>query len=139
MAVFEGLDTLRQSDVRRKSGYFGFRTSAYRPDHPAKDIKKVLGESVASVRTGASQVDIAGKTIAELTSAISRVAAMTGEIAAAAREQSQSIDQVNQAVSQMDDTTQQNTALVEQMADASDSLNSQGRTLYDTIGFFKLD
>ena len=115
------------------------RNLARRSADAAKDIKKLLGESVVSVRSGASQVDVAGKTIAELTAAISNVAAITSEIAAAAREQSQSIDQVNQAVSQMDDATQQNAALVEQMAAASESLKSQGHNLYETISSFKLD
>ena len=42
-----------------------------------------------------------------------------GEIAAASREQSTGIEQVNRAVAQMDETTQQNAALVEEAAASS--------------------
>jgi len=46
---------------------------------------------------------------------------------------------VNQAVSQMDQSTQQNAALVEEIAATSESLNTQGKELNATVGFFKLD
>jgi methyl-accepting chemotaxis protein len=91
------------------------------------------------VQAGAEQVNLAGKTIAELTDAISNVATITSEIADSARAQSRAIDEVNQAVALMDQSTQQNAALVEQIAAASDSLKSQGRELNRTVGFFKLE
>ena len=53
------------------------------------------------------------------------------EIAAASREQSEGIGQVNQAVAQMDEVTQQNAALVEQAAAASGSLQEQAARLHD--------
>lgn len=115
------------------------RSLARRSADAAKDIKKMLSETVVQVRDGASQVDVAGKTIKELTDAVANVATITRDIADAAREQSRSIDQVNQAVVSMDETTQQNAALVEEMAAASESLNVEGRNLYETVGFFKLD
>jgi methyl-accepting chemotaxis protein-1 (serine sensor receptor) len=61
------------------------------------------------------------------------------EIAAASGEQSRGIEQVNQTITQMDEVTQQNAALVEEAAAASQSLEDQGRQLNESISFFRLD
>lgn len=114
------------------------RNLAQRSTGAAKDIKALLETSVGNVQAGAEQVNLAGKTISELTHAVRNVATITNEIASSAREQSRAIDEVNQAVSLMDQTTQQNAALVEEIAAASDSLNSQGRDLNAAVAFFKL-
>ena len=68
--------------------------------------------------------------------AIHQVSQLVGEIAAAAVEQSQGIMQVQQAVNQMDDVTQQNAALVEQAAAASQSLQEQAGNLNQLVGKF---
>ena len=114
------------------------RNLAQRSTNAAKEIKVLLDASVDNVRAGAEQVNLAGRTIAELTDAIGSVATITAEISAAAQEQSRSIDEINQAVSLMDQSTQQNAALVEEIAAASQSLKAQGRELHSTVGFFKL-
>ena len=114
------------------------RSLAQRSTGAAKEIKTLLEESVGNVHAGAAEVNLAGKTIAELTDAISSVATITTEIAASAHEQSRAIDEVNQAVSLMDQSTQQNATLVGEIAAASESLRSQSRELHTTVGFFKL-
>ena len=81
----------------------------------------------------------AGKTMTEVTQAVARVTDIMGEIAAASKEQSRGIGQVNQAVTQMDQVTQQNAALVEEAAAASRSLEDQGQQLTQAIGFFHMD
>jgi methyl-accepting chemotaxis protein len=115
------------------------RNLAQRSTNAAKEIKVLLDASVDNVRAGAEQVNLAGRTIAELTDAIGNVATITAEISASAQEQSRSINEINQAVSLMDQSTQQNAALVEEIAAASQSLKSQGRELHTTVSFFKLD
>lgn len=114
------------------------RNLAQRSTSAAKEIKALLDASVGNVEAGAEQVNLAGRTIAELTDAVSNLATMTREIADSAREQSHAIGEVNQAVSQMDQSTQQNAALVEEIAATSESLNTQGKELNATVGFFKL-
>jgi methyl-accepting chemotaxis protein-1 (serine sensor receptor) len=69
---------------------------------------------------------------------VARVTDIMGEIAAASAEQSRGIDQVNLTITQMDETTQQNAALVEQAAAASKSLEAQGRELSDTVAAFRM-
>ncbi|WP_186168251.1 methyl-accepting chemotaxis protein [Burkholderia gladioli] len=114
------------------------RNLAQRSTSAAKEIKALLEASVGNVRSGASQIGLAGKTIAELNRAVGNVAQITTEIAASAHEQSRAIEEVNQAVASMDQTTQQNAALVQQMAAASEALSAQGRDLHATVGFFRL-
>ncbi|MFI3181489.1 MAG: hypothetical protein QX193_08560, partial [Methylococcales bacterium] len=65
------------------------------------------------------------------------VTATIGQITAASSEQTAGIEQVNEAISQMDDVTQQNAALVEEAAAASEGLEDQARNLSITMGNFK--
>jgi uncharacterized phage infection (PIP) family protein YhgE len=71
-------------------------------------------------------------------SAIKRLTDIMGEISAASTEQSQGVAQVGEAVTQMDQATQQNAALVEEMAAAASSLKSQAGDLVQTVAVFKL-
>jgi len=69
---------------------------------------------------------------------VKKVTDIVGEIASAAHEQSSGIEQVNQAVTAMDEMTQQNAALVEQAAAASETLEEQASGLETLMQFFKL-
>ncbi|MGB2681921.1 MAG: methyl-accepting chemotaxis protein, partial [Candidatus Competibacter sp.] len=71
--------------------------------------------------------------------AIKKVSDIVAEIAAASREQASGIEQVNKAILQMDQTTQQNAALVEQTASASQAMGDQAQELQRLMAFFKLD
>ncbi|MFZ3220344.1 MAG: CZB domain-containing protein, partial [Rhodoferax sp.] len=57
---------------------------------------------------------------------------------AASNEQAMGVTQVGEAVTQMDQATQQNAALVEEMAAAASSLKSQAQDLVQTVAVFKL-
>ena len=75
--------------------------------------------------------------MSEVVTSIRRVTDIVSEISAASSEQSQGVDQVNEAVTHMDQATQQNAALVEEMAAAAASLNGQARDLVSTVSAFK--
>lgn len=74
----------------------------------------------------------------EVVASIRRVTDIMGEISAASSEQNQGVQQVGQAVVQMDQTTQQNAALVEEMAAAAASLRSQAQELVQVVSRFRL-
>ena len=74
----------------------------------------------------------------EVVASIKRVTDIMGEISAASTEQSQGVAKVGDAVTQMDQVTQQNAALVEEMAAAAISLKSQAQELVQTVAMFKL-
>ena len=114
------------------------RTLAQRSAAAAKEIKELIGASVAVVEAGSKQAAEVGETMSEVKDAIRRVSEIVAEIAGASAEQSRGIEQVNQAVTQMDEVTQQNAALVEQAAAAAQSLEEQATTLRRAVSVFRL-
>ena len=114
------------------------RSLAGRSADAAKEIKSLISASVERVEQGSSLVDQAGITMTEVVSSIRRVTDIMRDISAASHEQSQGVSQVSDAVMQMDQATQQNAALVEEMAAAASSLNSQSQELVITMEGFKL-
>ena len=114
------------------------RSLAQRSSSAAKEIKDLISTSVQKIQAGSNLATEAGRTMSEVTTAVARVNDIMGEIAAASSEQSRGIEQVNTAITQMDEVTQQNAALVEQAAAASQSLEDQGRNLTAAISSFRL-
>ncbi|HIH2749605.1 methyl-accepting chemotaxis protein [Burkholderia aenigmatica] len=114
------------------------RSLAQRSSTAAKEIKELISASVQTIRDGSALAGEAGKTMSDVTQAVARVTDIMGEIAAASAEQSRGIDQVNLTITQMDETTQQNAALVEQAAAASKSLEAQGHELSETVAAFRM-
>jgi methyl-accepting chemotaxis protein len=115
------------------------RSLAGRSADAAKEIKRLIHASVARVEHGSALVDQAGATMTEVVSSIKRVTDIMGEISAASSEQSNGVAQVGEAVTHMDQATQQNAALVEQMAAATSSLKSQALDLVRLVDAFKVD
>ena len=114
------------------------RSLAGRSADAAKEIKTLINASVERVEQGTALVDQAGSTMTEVVSSIRRVTDIMGEISAASNEQSLGVSQVGEAVTQMDQVTQQNAALVEEMAAAASSLKSQAQELVQVVALFKL-
>ncbi|WP_321170354.1 methyl-accepting chemotaxis protein [Pseudoduganella aquatica] len=80
----------------------------------------------------------AGKAMSEVVDSVRRITTIMSDIVHAAQEQSSGIEQVNQAITQIDEMTQQNAALVEQAAAASESLREQAGALSDAVAVFTL-
>jgi methyl-accepting chemotaxis protein len=114
------------------------RALAQRSAEAAKEIKGLIEASVERVEQGAVLVDEAGSTMNEIVASIRRVSDIMGEISAASKEQSAGVAQIGEAVSQMDQTTQQNAALVEESAAAAESLRVQAHQLVDAVSVFRL-
>ncbi|TXT39999.1 MAG: methyl-accepting chemotaxis protein [Comamonadaceae bacterium] len=114
------------------------RSLAGRSAEAAKEIKSLINTSVARVEQGNALVDQAGSTMSEVVSAIHRVTDIMGEISAASHEQASSAAQVREVIAQMDQVTQQNAALVEQMAAAASSLNSLAGEQVRAVSVFQL-
>ena len=114
------------------------RSLAQRSADAAKEIKGLIGASVAKVEGGARLVADAGRTMTEIVSSVQRVSDIIGEVTAASAEQSDGIGQVNVSVAQLDQMTQQNAALVEQSSAAAESLKEQAGRLAEMVGTFRL-
>ncbi|OGB29896.1 MAG: chemotaxis protein [Burkholderiales bacterium RIFCSPLOWO2_12_FULL_61_40] len=115
------------------------RSLAQRSASAAKEIKLLIGASVERVESGSRLVENAGSTMDEIVGSVQRVRDIIGEISAAAADQSDGIGQVNSAVNALDQMTQQNAALVEQSAAASESLRDQAHKLAQAVSTFKLN
>ena len=114
------------------------RSLAGRSAKAAKEIKSLIAASVERVEAGTALVDKAGATMTEVVVSIGKVTDIMGEISSASREQAMGVSQVGEAVTDMDQGTQQNAALVEQIAAAADGLRSQAHELVDAVATFKL-
>ncbi len=113
------------------------RTLAQRSAGAAKEIKGLIEESVGKVADGSALVRQAGTTMGEIVASVQRVTDIMAEISAASQEQSSGIEQVNQAVVQMDETTQQNAALVEEASAAARSMEEQANLLAEAVSVFR--
>jgi methyl-accepting chemotaxis protein len=114
------------------------RMLAQRSASAAKEIKALIDSTVSQVETGSGEVKRAGETMDRVVESVRRVTSTISEISSASTEQTIGIGQVSQAVAQMDEVTQQNAALVEKAAAASEALLDQARQLSDLVNVFKL-
>ncbi|HVJ37852.1 MAG TPA: methyl-accepting chemotaxis protein, partial [Stenotrophomonas sp.] len=114
------------------------RSLAQRSANAAKEIKGLIDESVGRVADGSALVHQAGTTMGEIVASVQRVTDIMGEISAASQEQSAGIEQVNQTVTQMDETTQQNAALVEEATASARALEEQAGELREAVSLFRL-
>ena len=115
------------------------RNLAQRSASAAREIRGLIDTSVQRADQGAALVDRAGATMAEVVEAIRRVSTVVAQISAASAEQSSGVTQIGEAVNQLDQTTQQNAALVEESAAAASSLRQQAEELVQSVAVFRLD
>ncbi|WDS38118.1 methyl-accepting chemotaxis protein [Pseudoxanthomonas sp.] len=114
------------------------RSLAQRSAEAAKEIKTLISDSAQEVEQGAALVARAGSTMAEVVTSVQRVTDIMAEISAASAEQSSGIEQVSRTVMQLDETTQQNAALVEEATAAAKSLEDQASDLGRAVAVFRL-
>jgi methyl-accepting chemotaxis protein len=114
------------------------RILAQRSAQAAKEIKSLISNSSDSVEAGYGLATETGQSIGRLVSQVQKVSQFMGDIATGSEQQQLGINQVNQAVSQLDQTTQQNAALVEEASAAASSLNDQAMKLQQAVAQFRL-
>ena len=114
------------------------RSLAQRSSVAAKEIRTLIAASAQTVETGASLVKDAQTSMSDIETTVQRVSDIVGEIRTAASEQADGLGQVTTTVSLLDQSTQQNAALVEQTAAAAESLKDQARLLVDTVAVFRM-
>jgi methyl-accepting chemotaxis protein len=115
------------------------RTLAQRTAAAAKEVKQLIGDSVEKTTAGTQLVGRAGETMAEIVQAVKSVTDIMSAIASASLQQGSGIGQVNEAVAQMDKVTQQNAALVEEIAASAKALEDHALGLVESVAVFTLD
>ncbi|UDF31364.1 UNVERIFIED_ORG: methyl-accepting chemotaxis protein [Roseateles sp. XES5] len=115
------------------------RELAQRSAQAAKEIKGLIQNSSAEVGTGVKLVRDAGAALKTISGFIVEINTHMESIATSAKEQSVGLAEVNTAVNAMDQTTQQNAAMVEQSNAASNTLANEAVRLRDLVCQFRLD
>ncbi|WP_176053403.1 methyl-accepting chemotaxis protein [Paraburkholderia caribensis] len=114
------------------------RALAQRSSAASKEIAELISNSKSGVEKGSRYAKEAGDAMSQIESTVQAMTNSMLGILAATREQSTGIGQINRAISEIDKVTQQNAALVEQVAAAANALESKARGLQSSVSSFKL-
>ena len=114
------------------------RALAQRTAAAAKDIKQLISESGTRVTAGVSSAAQARERMQAVVQSIGQVNILLDEISTAAGEQQVGISQINEAVAHMDSITQQNAAMVEELAAAAQSVHGQVQSVSNSMRLFRL-
>jgi methyl-accepting chemotaxis protein len=115
------------------------RSLAGRSAEAAREIRALIHASVERVEHGSTLADQAGTTMDKVVQSIQQVCGLMSGISSASTEQNDGVRRIGSAVTEIDQSTQQNAALVEQMVAAAASLESQAQDLVRSVAVFKLD
>jgi methyl-accepting chemotaxis protein len=113
------------------------RSLAGRSATAAREIKSLIQDSVKKVGDGSELVTRSGLSLGAIVASVNKVSDIIAEIAAASREQSSGIEQVNRAVSRMESITQDNSTLVEQATSASRKMADEAARLDEILSQFR--
>ena len=104
----------------------------------AKEIEKLIKDSIVRVDKGNSLMDETEKVLQEIIENTQKTSDVVGEIASSLKEQSSAAGDIRSAVEELNQVTQQNASLVEEIASSSENMNSEAVELADQVSFFKL-
>ncbi|WP_377299778.1 methyl-accepting chemotaxis protein [Rhizobium sp. SGZ-381] len=114
------------------------RELAQRSASAAKEIKTLIGNSETAVSEGVKLVNDTGSGLHEIAGLVQLINQHMDAIATAAQEQSSGLSEVNTAVNHMDQATQQNAAMVEEMNAAGAGLAQEAATLSELLQQFRM-
>ncbi len=114
------------------------RSLASRSAEAAKEIKHLISNSVAEIHAGNHEAAYAGETMEQAIAEIRKVTQLISDISHASGEQNNGVAQVAEAITHIDQTTQKNAALVEEMAGAAAGLRHQSEALVRAVSIFRL-
>ncbi|NTZ91568.1 methyl-accepting chemotaxis protein [Agrobacterium tumefaciens] len=114
------------------------RELAQRSAGAAKEIKSLITKSNQQVEEGVHLVGDTGKALDVIVAEVQEINQHVAAIVESAQEQSSGLQQINVAVNQMDQDTQKNAAMVEEMTAASHTLAGEVDALNRLLGQFEL-
>jgi methyl-accepting chemotaxis protein len=141
LALNAGVEAARAGEVGRGFAVVAseVRALAQRSAEAAKQIKQLISTSSRQVEAGVKLVDATGTALVKIVDQVAEISTLVGDISASASEQALALAQINTSINQMDQTTQQNAAMVEENSAASQSLAQQADELAALVGKFKVE
>jgi methyl-accepting chemotaxis protein len=112
------------------------RTLAQRSAEAAKDISRLINESVRKIELSGEIADTSGVVMTEIVNAVKKVSDLANEIASGSAEQTTGIQQISKAMNNLDQGSQNNAASSEEIASTSEEISSQAtqmRNLVETL------
>ena len=140
LALNAGVEAARAGEAGRGFAVVAseVRALSQRSSDAAREIADLISESGRQVNRGVGLVDKAGEALRDIVQSVVEISGHVRTIAASAREQSTGISEINTAIGQLDQSTQQNAAMVEETTAASMTLADEASQLSRTVAHFSI-
>ncbi len=115
------------------------RNLAQKSAHAAKDISALITSTTQKIEGGTKLVEQTNGVFKEMVNNIHQVEELITSVASTSNEQNKGLEQINIAMSHLDQATQENASLVEELTSTSENMQSKATTQVKFIEHFKVN